>query len=639
MKYDNDSTFMHTHTFLLAGVRPLGACSCERNTREAQSRRAEPDLSSDEQSYFTDDQGFLADDPDLSADNRGFLADDPGLSACVRGLFEAVAAPDSNRRCSIALFPEGPGSLDLDGVTVDLRQGAAIQLRPGGRFGLSAPAPAPAPASAAPHKPTGWLIEFFICRLGEARPVTGGFPLLPYHQEIVVRPLAALCSIAERLTKAADDRVTKEADNDNELTALRKQAALLELLALLMENQRRFHRPADAAIAVEKTVAYVREHYTEPLTVEQLAAMAGVGRWQFSGQFRRLTGERPLDYINTLRMNRAKELLLLTDDPLREIAHSVGFRDECYFIRRFSRTFGCSPKSYARSRKSAASLPQSPPAASRTQVGLSLQQPHRRDAPARLVVCGSLLGDVLMLGVKPLGAALTVMGRQVVYRDKLAGILDVGVVGEVEAIAALRPDLLLLDKAGTIASRLLAGTTPIVSFARTEDASVRLRAIAALLGAEREANNWIARHEESVRAMWTRLRSRFGTRETATVLVQLGERLFAMSNQGLAATLYHPCGFQPSIGAGKLIAANERFREITADELPDYDGDRLFLLASGDERSQREARLLAESPAWRGLYAFRSGNIHLAEAKWNYDDSLTRERLLPVLPAILASRV
>lgn len=34
-----------------------------------------------------------------------------------------------------------------------------------------------------------------------------------------------------------------------------------------------------------------------------------------------------------------------------------------------------------------------------------------------------------------------------------------------------------------------------------------------------------------------------------------------------------------------------------------------------------------------------SGNIHLAEAKWNYDDSLTRHRLLPVLPHILASRL
>jgi ABC-type Fe3+-hydroxamate transport system substrate-binding protein len=249
------------------------------------------------------------------------------------------------------------------------------------------------------------------------------------------------------------------------------------------------------------------------------------------------------------------------------------------------------------------------------------------------------LGDVLMLGVKPLGAALTVMGRQVVYRDKLVGILDVGLVGEAETIAALRPDLILLEKTGAAAARLWSDAAPIVSFGRTEDASVRLRAIAALLGAERTAASWMARHEETANTMWASLRSRIGIGETATVLVQVGDHLFAMSNQGLAVSLYHPRGFRPSAGAAKLIGAGERFCRITDSELPSYDADRLFLLISGEGRSLSEARLLAESPAWQKLYAFRSGNIHLAEAKWNYDDSLTRHRLLPALPHILASRL
>lgn len=561
--------FMHSHTFLLTGVRRFGECSSD--------------------------------------------AGDAGAS-------EQYAVANDDCRCAIALFAEGPGTVDLDGISVSLRQGAGLLLRPGGRFGTLME----------PDRPNGWLVEFLLCRVGEAQPVAGGFPLLPYHQEIVVRPLAALCSVTERLTR--------EADESDELTALRKQAALLELLALLMESQQRTHQTAGAADAVEKTVAYVREHYAEPLTVEQLAGMAGVGRWQFSEQFRRLTGEKPLDYINTLRMNRAKELLLLTDDTLRDIAHNVGFRDECYFNRRFSRMFGCSPKSYARSRKSAAARISLPAAASAAGKQARLPPPLPA-APPRLVVCGGILGDVLMLGVKPLGAALTVMGRQVVYRDKLAGILDVGLVGEAETIAALRPDLILLEKNGTAAARPWSDAAPIVSFGRTEDSSVRLRAVAALLGAERTAAGWMARHEETANAMWASLRSRIGIGETATVLVQVGEHLFAMSNQGLAVSLYHPRGFRPSAGAEKLIGAGERFCRITDSELPSYDADRLFLLVSGEGRSRSQARLLTESPAWRKLYAFRSGNIHLAKAMWNYDDSLTRHRLLPVLPHILASRL
>ncbi|MDF2717564.1 MAG: hypothetical protein K0R28_4489, partial [Paenibacillus sp.] len=135
--------FMHSHTFILTGVRPFGECY------------------------------------------RG---------AGAAGAAEHNAAND-DCRCAIALFTEGPGSVDLDGISVNLRQGAGLLLRPGGRFG----------APAHPGRSTGWLVEFLLCRVGEARPIAGGFPLLPYHQEIVVRPLAALCSVTERLTREADE--------------------------------------------------------------------------------------------------------------------------------------------------------------------------------------------------------------------------------------------------------------------------------------------------------------------------------------------------------------------------------------------------------------------------------------------------
>lgn len=569
---DNDRAFMPSHTFLLKSVKPFGEGPCQPGVSSAPWR-------SD--------------------------AAEPAAEDCV---------------CSIAVFTEEPGTIDLDGTSVSLSKGSAIQLRSGGRFSVQSG------SGSATGRLAGWLVEFFVFLIGDSRPITGGFPLLPYHQEIAVHPLAALCSIIERLTRTADGY-----DNP---AALRKQAALLELLALLTENQQRSHMPDNAAAAVECAISYVRDHYTEPLTVEQLASIARVGRWQFSELFRRLTGKRPLDYINTIRLNRAKELLLLTDDPLREIAQSVGFRDEYYFNRKFSRMFGCAPKSFARSGKSAASRQPLPPAVKQARGRSSL-----RGEPSRLVVCGGILGDVLSLGVKPLGAELAVMGRQVVYRDKLAGILDVGIGGDAETIAALQPDLVLLEKEGFAASHFQSGAAPVVSFRRTEDVTVRLRAIAALLGAEREADEWIARHEDAARSMWTRLRSRIGTGETATVLVQIGVQLFAMGNRGLAATLYHPRGFRPSEGAAKLAEGSERFREITAEQLPGYDGDRLFLLYSGDERSKRAARRLTETPAWQSLHAFRSGNIHMAEAKWNYDDSLTRGQLLPVLPHILSSRI
>ncbi|RXZ82483.1 helix-turn-helix domain-containing protein [Paenibacillaceae bacterium] len=513
---------------------------------------------------------------------------------------------DTEQLCSFLLMVEGAGMVDLDGELLFMRNGTGMQIRPGGSFCLK--------RGDGPTPPCGWLVQFQIFHHGEAAPLAGGFQLLPYHQEIVVRPLAALLLVVQRLAAVS---------GDGELDALRQQGALCELLALLLESrQQEQRRPEGPADAVKQAIAYVHKHYAQPLTVEQLAGMVGVGRWQFSELFRRLAGEKPLDYINQLRLKRAKELLLLTDDPLRDVAQSVGFKDECYFNRRFTRMYGCSPKAYARSRKQG-------------QKSQAASQP----AQPRLVVFGSMLGDVLMLGARPLAASLRIMGQQVVYRDQLQGIRNVEAEDGPETILKLQPDLILFDQEK---AHLMANSQgiapPIVCIGRTEDASVRLRAIAGLLGTAGRAECWLAAHEANIERMWAGLQNIIGQQETASVLVHLRGQLFAMSNQGLGATIYHPHGFCPSTGVRKLMASGKRFISITANELPDYDADRLFVLVSGGEEQQAAVRTWLGQPAWSRLKAFRSGTVHLAEAKWNYDDALTREYLLPMLPEILASR-
>lgn len=65
--------------------------------------------------------------------------------------------------------------------------------------------------------------------------------------------------------------------------------------------------------------------------------------------FRRRTGHKPLDYVNHVRIQHAKEWSRTTDDPLRDIAGRVGFKDEYYFSRRFRQITGLSPRQYDRS--------------------------------------------------------------------------------------------------------------------------------------------------------------------------------------------------------------------------------------------------------------------------------------------------
>jgi AraC-like DNA-binding protein len=86
--------------------------------------------------------------------------------------------------------------------------------------------------------------------------------------------------------------------------------------------------------------------YFEPLSVDDLAAAAGLSRAHFSREFRRAFGESPHAYLLTRRLERAAMLLRTTDNSVAEICLAVGLQSIGSFTTSFSRTFGKSPSTY-----------------------------------------------------------------------------------------------------------------------------------------------------------------------------------------------------------------------------------------------------------------------------------------------------
>jgi AraC-like DNA-binding protein len=72
--------------------------------------------------------------------------------------------------------------------------------------------------------------------------------------------------------------------------------------------------------------------------------------------FRRVTGYAPLSYLNHLRMQHAVQLLNSTDLPIKQISDQLGFSDQFYFSRAFSRMHNHSPTEH-RQRYSAKAFP------------------------------------------------------------------------------------------------------------------------------------------------------------------------------------------------------------------------------------------------------------------------------------------
>ncbi len=115
------------------------------------------------------------------------------------------------------------------------------------------------------------------------------------------------------------------------------------VLGKLVEGREESASPADM---VDKAAEYISNNYTDQITVDDIAASAGVSRsWLYRG-FQRRFGKSPLAYLEDLRLHYAKQLLTGTELRVSEIAYSVGYLDALYFSKVFSRRTGLSPTAY-----------------------------------------------------------------------------------------------------------------------------------------------------------------------------------------------------------------------------------------------------------------------------------------------------
>lgn len=97
---------------------------------------------------------------------------------------------------------------------------------------------------------------------------------------------------------------------------------------------------------LEHSAAYIHNHYTENLSVTELAEMEHLSESRFREIFREAFGTPPMEYIIGLRIAHACELLLTTDLNVSETAEICGYTDVMYFCRLFRRKMGVSPAGY-----------------------------------------------------------------------------------------------------------------------------------------------------------------------------------------------------------------------------------------------------------------------------------------------------
>ncbi len=97
---------------------------------------------------------------------------------------------------------------------------------------------------------------------------------------------------------------------------------------------------------VHKAKEYMKDHYTEQITLNDIAAYTSYNPSYLSTIFKRHEGIPPLDYLTGIRIRQARILLACNDFSIGDVAMMVGFQNISYFNKIFKKNTGQTPREY-----------------------------------------------------------------------------------------------------------------------------------------------------------------------------------------------------------------------------------------------------------------------------------------------------
>ncbi|MEC0180747.1 helix-turn-helix domain-containing protein [Paenibacillus peoriae] len=355
---------------------------------------------------------------------------------------------------------------------------------------------------------------------------------------------------------------------------------------------------ADEQPSMERSIAYLENHYSEKITREQLAAIAGVSRSHYSIQFKQLTGFSPNEYLSRLRVHRAKELLISGSGTLREIALKVGYKDEFYLSRRFKQHTGASPSSYNRRPFQHVAVLLTPYASHLLLLGL--EPAVTISESSEYVKTNGLESPQTMMFINTNCSAEQVNSV----------LLDTNI----ELIIAAKQHL---HEYGLNPEHLRV-IAPIVEISWMELGwKEHLRRIAHAIQRSEQAERWLAAFEDEERVARSLVQQSTIVNEIITIVVMKPEGLFVYGARNVGYVIYQSLGLKPPELIGQEIKRlGDQFHSVSIElsELADYAGARLLVIMFPDEKgSTAHTEMIFRSPYWSRLPAVQRNCVHLLD--------------------------
>jgi len=453
--------------------------------------------------------------------------------------------------------------------------------------------------------------------------------------EIMIQQLSQMITVLEQLYNLPVP--------ESEMDQLLRQYYFQDLLMLICKQQEQSNHFEESAQALAFTLDYMHRHYDEKITIKRLSSLANMTTWQYSALFQSITGKRPLNYLTEVRIERAKQILRTGNEhPLREIALRVGYQDEYYFNRRFRQVTGIPPKIYARSESYTMKYQEGKRRykdylGNETEFSIGLK---------RILFLGETLGDLLALGIQPVGSYTEsfmdkIWSRQAPYKEQVSQITGVGLPLDCNKIKALNPDLIIMANPDRQQYEELSKYSPTLVFDTFAPLTSRLKTLADIFGKWDVVYKRLDEYDAEAKLMWESLSEEGVGAETATTIMYFPDtkQLYLVGITGLSQILYQKDGFKPTPAVDQLIKRRLGYKRIQEKDIMNYVGDRLFLIHPDSYEDKRQTEMLLKQKPWSELEPVKNKKVHIIDVNrgWSWD-YLTNQQLIRELPDIIKHR-
>ncbi|MDF2724759.1 MAG: putative transcriptional regulator [Paenibacillus sp.] len=176
--------------------------------------------------------------------------------------------------------------------------------------------------------------------------------------ELALSPQFEPSTLAGRFRQWMDplltfDPVERLAQEETEAQVIRYLCGALSggRLTLEREEDKTLASPATALDPyMAQALNYIHAHYTDAITIGDLASIAMHSRFHFIRTFRSAFGVTPYQYVLRLRISESKRLLAISDRSVTDIGISLGFSSGSAFYRAFVKAVGATPEQFRRDR-------------------------------------------------------------------------------------------------------------------------------------------------------------------------------------------------------------------------------------------------------------------------------------------------